>query len=94
MKYVKSKKEYDKLKNDMIDQIEDLMKNYEEFSKSTSSKYWRNTGTHFTELRGMISDIEHFEPITMKDLDNEVIRDQVLTDEEKELYNATKNYNL
>jgi hypothetical protein len=53
----------------MINEVNDLMIKYDEFTKKVSSEDWRLTGTHYTNLRIMKEDINTFKPITQRDID-------------------------
>jgi hypothetical protein len=44
--------------------IAELMIKYEAFINNVSPHYWRRTGTHFTGLRLMLSDLDDLEEIT------------------------------
>ena len=94
IKALKSRQEFQEMKDNMSIEIDNLLKNYEEFTKSVSPDHWRTTGFHFTNLKKLKNDIQRFEPLKDKDLEEEWIRDQVLTDEEKEFYKTINNYNL
>jgi len=91
---VKTIKEFQKLKGDIEKQLVDFMKNYDQFIKSVAPSHWRTTGTHYHHLRDLKGDLKYFTPVQLKDLEHEMVRDQVLTDEEKDFYNTAKKYNI
>lgn len=64
----KETKSFEKKKDDIIELIEHLKKEYFDFIKEVSSKNWRSTGNHFADLRKMQKDIEKFTKITEKEL--------------------------
>lgn len=64
-------------KDKMIDIINSFMEEYEKFTKTVSSKNWRTTGHHFTELRKMKEDIVNFSELTEKEKENEWVRKQI-----------------
>jgi len=74
--------------------IDTFIDSFDTFIRSTSPRYWRVTGTAYNDLKKLKDTIEECEPLTYKDLENAYLRDQVLTDEEKELYNNSNKYNL
>jgi hypothetical protein len=97
MKYVKTPDEFDKLKQKMLKKLIRFIDDYEEFSKYTSPSSWRLSGHHFMELKNLKKDLidtDRIKSLTMKDLENEFVRDEIFTDEEKELWDATTKYNL
>ena len=94
MKVVKTKTEFQLMKDELNQKLDDVIQSYDKFLKSISPSQWRGTGTHFRNLSDLRDDIKYFKPLTDKDLENEWVRDEVLTDEEKELYNNSKKYNL
>ena len=94
IKALKSRQEFQEMKDDMSIEIDNLMINYEEFTKSVSPNHWRSTEFHFTNLKKLKDEIQRFGPLKPEDLEDEWIRDQVLTDEEKDFYKTINNYNL
>lgn len=62
-------------KDKVIEMINSLMKEYDLFTKKVSSKNWRSTGNHFTELRKMKDDIVNFSEIT--DNEKEWVKNQI-----------------
>lgn len=82
------------MKSVLIDKLSDFMVSYDEFVMSTSPSNWRSTGHFYSELNQLKSIISSCDPLTYKDLENEYVRNDVLTDEEKEIYNNKSKYNL
>ena len=82
------------MKSDMIQKVDDLMKNFSDFSRSISPNNWRTIGSYYQELKKFKEDIPFFEPITKKDLEQEWVRYEVMTDEEKEIYKKNLIYEI
>ena len=61
--------DFNEQKSYIIEELNEFKDNYEIFTKMVSSKNWRSTGTHFTQLRQMIQDIQRFSEITTVDND-------------------------
>lgn len=93
-KCIKTEKEFNTMRSDIITKLDQFYIDYNNFVNSVSPSNYRLTGHHFIELRNMRDDIQKFTRLNIKDLENDFIRDQVLTEEEKELYDDTKNFNL
>ena len=91
---VKSKKEFQKMKDSISKKLDNFIKSYDVFSSSVSPINWPTSGHYYTELKKMKQNIQYLQPITNKDLEQEWVRDAIMTDEEKELYNNSKKYNL
>jgi len=94
LKYIKTKEEFQVIKDEMDQKVVDFMKSYDTFTRLTSPKNWRTSGHHFSELRKLKDEIKEFEPLKLKDLDNEHVRDSIMTDEEKEIYKNSKKFNI
>jgi len=94
MKAIKSKKEFKLMKDEISKKLDDFIESYDIFIKSVSPNYWRTTGNNYRDLISIKKEISRFEPLKMSHLDSEIVRDEVLTDEEKELYITTKKYNI
>jgi len=62
------KDDFNMMKNGIINKINDLLNEYDIFTNYVSSKYWRRTGTHFTQLKQMKKDIIDFKEISKNDL--------------------------
>ena len=92
MSIVKSKEEFEEMKKDMIQKTNNFLKDYYEFSRYVSSNFWRSS--IYSEIEKFRDQIKDYTPITMKELEHEWIRNSVLTDEEKEIWNASKKYNV
>lgn len=76
-KYNESASSFSDQKESLINMIDSLMQEYDTFSKSVSPKHWRTTGSHFTELRKMKSDLSNFSELTEKEKENEWVRKQI-----------------
>ena len=94
MNIIKTRTEYNKMKSVLIDKLSDFMVEYDKFVNSTSPSYWRSTGHFYSEVEQLKNVISKCDPMTYKDLENDFVRSEVLTDEEKELYKNSKKYNL
>jgi hypothetical protein len=92
MKFVKSPKEYEKLKKGFSKKIDKFLKDYMDFLNYTSPDYWRSG--IYSNIKKYKDQIESFQPLTMKELENEWNRDQVFNDEQKEYWNTLKKYNI
>lgn len=92
---IKTPEEFKKSKEETIDKLKDFYDTYSEFCKFTKPSEWRMTGHHLAELKKMQIDItRELGPLTMKDLESEFLRKQVLSPEEQELWNSANKYNL
>lgn len=68
---------FEKLKSNITVSLESYINEYEKFINKVSSKNWRTTGSHITELRKMIDDIKRFEEISENELKIDWIREQL-----------------
>lgn len=91
---VKSQQEYNELKKDFKNDIDTFLKKFDDFVRYTSPSYWRTTGHHYSDIINLKDKLDDLEPLTLKDLENIVVRREVLTPEENEFYEQTKKYNL
>lgn len=94
MSIVKTKDEFELMKKDILSKIDKFVLDYTDFTMKVSPKNWRSTGDLFMALNKAKEYIPEYEPLQMKDLEQYWVRDEVLTDEEKALYDATKKYNV
>lgn len=94
MKFVLTKKEFDKDKKEILNKLDIFMKDYDNFTKKVKPKYWRETGEDYFNLKKTYKDIKNSEPIDMNDLESDIVRDEVLSSEEIDLWNKMKSYNL
>jgi hypothetical protein len=94
MNVIKTKKEFQLMKDEMIQKVDDFMKNFDDFSRSISPSDWRTIGSYYKELKKFKDDIPFFKPITKKDLEKEWVKLQVMTAEEKEIYKNSKKFNI
>lgn len=93
--FIKSPQEFKKMKNEVLNDIDKLLIDYESFIRQISPKYWRTSGTIFKNIHNMREDILRMsKQLTMKDLNDDFVRDEILTDEQKKLWNTLKQYNL
>lgn len=91
MKALKTKQEYELMKSEMSMEIDNFLKKFDEFIRSTSPNYWRTTGSLYTKIKNFKDyELKNIEPLSKKDLEQEWVRDEVATEEEKK---AAK-YNL
>ncbi len=65
-----TQEEFEQEKNLIVDNINNLINSYDEFTKHVSPKYWRTTSHHFSNLKEMMNDISNFTLITKKERDN------------------------
>jgi hypothetical protein len=54
---------FNDMKSNILSKLDEFMSEYDEFTKNVSSKNWRQTGSHFTELRKMKSEILDFKEV-------------------------------
>ncbi len=98
MKIIRTKEEFKRNKEEFIDKLDVFMFDYGEFMKGVSPKFWRSIGRYHSNLKNLKDDINSkiypIEPIEMKHLKSDIVRKEVLTDEEEELWNAQNKYNL
>jgi len=94
MGVIKTKKQFELMKSEMIKKIDDFMKNFNDFSRSISPDDWRSVGKYHSELKKFKEDIPYYNPITKKDLEQEWVRYEVMTEEEKEIYKTSKKMNI
>lgn len=94
MSVVKSNKEFQRMKDNISKKLDNFIKSYDVFSRSVSPINWRTSGHYYSEVKKLKLNIQEFNPITNKELEQEWVRNAVMTDEEKELYNNSKKYNL
>jgi len=59
---------FDKQKLYILSELSNFMNKYDNFTKMVSSRNWRTTGMHFTQLRQMEKDIKRFIEITSNDI--------------------------
>jgi hypothetical protein len=64
-------------KNNMLTKLDSLISEYDSFSKEVSSKYWRITGHHFSELRKMRENITTFTFLTKEEKLNTWVNDSL-----------------
>ena len=55
---------FEEQKKNILKDLEDFTKKYDEFTKLISPKNWRSSGHHFSELKQMSEQISRFEEIT------------------------------
>lgn len=94
MKILKTRKEYDLMKDELSTEIDNFLSKFDVFLRSTSPNYWRTTGTLYTNIKNFKDEIKNIKPLTIDELEQEWIRTQVLTEEEEEEWNTQKKYNL
>lgn len=92
MDFIKTPDEYNELRNDFSTKIDSFLDDYGKFLDSTSPDYWR--GGIYQKIKKLKGDIYGYEPLTLKHLDADWVRDEVLSDEQKEIWDNTKKYNL
>ena len=92
MKFVKTPEEYEKLKNNFSKKIDKFLKDYNDFLNYTSPYYWRSS--LYGNIEEYKNTIQNFKPITMKELEDGMIRNQVFNDEQKEYWNTLNKYNI
>ena len=85
---------FEKMKDEMSNDVDVFITKFETFLNSSSPSQWRSTGSAFSGVLGLKTTIKNSKPLTLSDLEHKFVRDEVLTDEEKELYNKSKKFNL
>lgn len=93
-KAIKSEKEFQQMKDEFAIKLDDFIRSYGEFTNSVSPQNWRVSGSYYAKLKDLKIVMQSFKPLEMKDLEYEYVRDEVLSDKEKELYNNSIKYNL
>lgn len=68
--------DFDTLKKGVLNKIDSLIKEYEEFTNEVSPGNWRSTGHHLTELRKMKEDILRFKEISEDEKEIDWVKDQ------------------
>ena len=94
MGVIKTKKEFQLMKDEMIQKVDSFLKDFHDFTSSVSPNNWRTIGSYYQELKKFKEDIPFFEPISKKDLEQEWVRYEVMTEEEKEIYKTSKKMNI
>jgi hypothetical protein len=94
--FIKSPEEFEKMRGQVISDFDRLINSYSKLTRQTSPKCWRLTGHQLTELRKMKVEFykEVDKQLTMSDLEIEIVRDELLTPKQKELWNDMRKYNL
>ena len=67
----------------VLDKIDELMEEYDEFTTMISPKHWRVSGSDFTELRKMKDDVMEFTEATEKDKENKHFKEMLVDFEKK-----------
>jgi len=80
--YDQSKDDFEIGKKSVLSLLDELMLEYEDFTKDVSPKNWRSTGSHFTDLRNMREEIEEFIPISVEEKENEHVKKHRNSNEE------------
>ena len=93
-KAVKTRQEYELMKDEMSSEIDNFLLKFNTFITSTSPSHWRSTGTLYTNIKNFKNDLQDLTPLTDKQLEQEWVRANVMTDEKRELWNNAKKYNL
>lgn len=94
MKVIKTLDEYEQMKKNFNNDIDSFLKKFDIFLNSTSPSYWRTTGKLYTDMKNFKKEVNKFEPLNMKHLEIDWVRDEVLDDEDREEWNNIKKYNL
>lgn len=94
MNFIKTQLEFDEMKKEFTRKIDSFLIDFNEFTRHVAPKYWRSGGIVYSELKKFKDHIQKFEPIQMKDLKQDWVRDEVMTDDERELWNTSKKYNV
>lgn len=94
MRFVLTPEEFEEKKSEFKSTIDKFLSDYSDFIKVSSPSNWRGLGNAYSEVKKLKKYIDEIEPLTLKHLDSDVVRDGILTDEEKEEWEAMKKYNL
>ena len=94
MKAIKTLREYNKMKKEFSNEIDSFLKKFSTFTKFTSPEHWRETSYTYNSLKKFKDKLKEYKPIQLKHLNAEWVRDEVLDDEDKEIWNNTKKYNI
>lgn len=58
----------------LLKNLNDLIKEYEDFTNDVSPSHWRTTGHHLTELRKMVEQIQDMKEISEKEKEIEWVQ--------------------
>ena len=73
-RFDESQSDFESLKSGVINRLDRLIEEYEDFTNDVSPKHWRTTGHHLTELRRMKEDISTISEITEPEKDIDWVR--------------------
>lgn len=76
--------EFQKRREDIINQLKVLIENYNEFTKMISPEHWRSSGHIYTELKKIESQIVKWKKISKEQLDNKWVRKSLGLDEDED----------
>jgi hypothetical protein len=73
-RFDESQSDFESLKSGVINRLDRLIEEYEDFTNDVSPKHWRTTGHHLTELKRMKEDISRISEITEPEKDIDWVR--------------------
>jgi len=94
MKIILTPIEFKKHKEDFSKEIDKFLNKFDDFTRKISPSDWRIGSKIYNDLKNYKKEIPNFKPLEDKHLEQDFIRQEILTPEELEFYNATKKYNL
>ena len=69
-----SKDDFEIAQKSILQSIENLIEEYNDFTMDVSPMDWRSTGHHLYELKKMKREIEDFGPISVEDKQTDIVR--------------------
>jgi hypothetical protein len=76
-----SKDDFEIGKKSVLQLLNQLIEEYEDWSNDVSPSSWRLTGHHITELKKMKEEIERVNPISIEEKENEWVKEQRFKDD-------------
>jgi hypothetical protein len=73
-------------KQNILTNLENLINQYDDFSKSVDSKHWRITGHHFTDLNRIYQEFKEFTEISEKHKENSINRTLIYKEDAQMYY--------
>ena len=64
-------------RNKIVDKLEKVRKEYEEFLNEVSPRHWRSGGSFNTQLKEMFIKIQDFQEITDEEKQNDWVKDAI-----------------
>ena len=74
---MKNSKTFNKNKAELINSLDLIINQYDEFTKSVSPKSWRMIGFHFSSLKNIKEDIMFVNEISKQEKENDWVKEQL-----------------